>query len=110
MDSILNSIKKLLGIDENYKVFDTDIIIHINSTFSILYQLGVGPEEPFKITSSEETWDSFLEDKTKIEMVKTYIYMKVKTMFDPPTGGYLTAIQEQIKELEWRLNVSEDYN
>ena len=109
MDSILNSIKKLLGITEEYKHFDQDIIIHINSVFSILRQIGVGPEEGFIITDSTSTWDEFTVDDIKIESVKTYVYLKVRLIFDPPSSSAaIDAIKENIKEIEWRLNVSKD--
>lgn len=109
MNSILTSIKKLLGITSEYTHFDADIIMHINSVFSILRQLGVGPVNGFSITDSSATWDQFLGNATDIEMVKTYMYLKVKMMFDPPLGSVAAdAIKAQISELEWRLNVEVD--
>lgn len=109
MDSILNTIKKMLGMTEDYDAFDTDIIININMTFNILNQLGVGPKEGFKITDASTTWDEYLNGDTRLEMVKTYIYLKVKNIFDPGTSNALnTAITNQIAELEWRLNVQVD--
>lgn len=109
-ESILISIKKLLGLDENYNPFDRDIIIHINSVFSILYQLGVGPKEhAFSISDSSTTWNQFITGKNNIESVKSYIYCKVRLMFDPPTAGSaMDAMKETIRELEWRLNVTDD--
>lgn len=106
MESILNTIKKLLGLDAEYTQFDTDIIVFINSVFGTLYQLGVG--KPFSITSAEETWSDYLEDVSKLEMIKSYMYMKVRLAFDPPTGGLLDALKEQAAELEWRINVMVD--
>lgn len=106
MDSILNTIKKLLGIDEGYTYWDQDLIIYINTAFNVLYQLGAG--KPFSISSALDTWDDFLEDMAKLEMVKQYVYMKVKMVFDPPTGALKDAMTEQIKELEWRINVTVD--
>lgn len=107
MDSILNSIKKVLGIGETYNHFDPDLIIHINSVFFTLNQLGVGPEEPFSITGSEETWDEFTTDK--INAVKTYVELRVKLYFDPPTNSsLLNAMKDDVRELEWRLNVAVD--
>lgn len=107
--SILNTIKKMLGFEEDYDAFDTDIIININMVFNILNQLGVGPSESFSITGATETWDDYLTDMRKLEMVKTYIYLKVKQFFDPGTSSALNnAIDNQIKELEWRLNVQVD--
>lgn len=109
MDSILTSIKKLLGIAEDYTNFDMDIIIHINSVFSILTQLGVGPSEGFSISDKRDTWYDFIGDSTKIELVKTYIYLKVRLVFDPPqSSSVIDAINRTISELEWRLNVSVD--
>ena len=107
--SILNTIKKMLGPDSSYDVFDTDIIIHINSAFSILTQLGVGPKGGFRITGSEETWGDFLGDVIDLESVKNYIYMKVKMIFDPPSNSFVQkALEESCKEIEWRLNVACD--
>lgn len=111
MDSILNSIKKLLGIAEDYEHFDQDIIIHINSVFSALMQIGVGPEEGFVIKDNTSTWDEFTVGDIEIESVKTYVYLKVRLIFDPPSSSAaIDAIKENIKEIEWRLNVSKDTN
>ena len=110
MDSILTSIKKMLGITEDYEHFDQDLIMHINSVFMILNQLGVGPDTTFGITSKEETWDQFIDGKTDLDSVKSYMYLKVKLMFDPPQSGIvMNATQEQIRELEFRLNIADDY-
>lgn len=107
MESILTSIKKLLGIAEEYTHFDNDIIMHINSVFTTLTQLGVGPSEGFFIEDDSTYWTDFMEDMTKIQAVKTYIYLKVKLVFDPGSVGSstLAAYERQINELEWRLNV-----
>ena len=103
-DSILNDIKKLLGFDAAYTAFDQDIIIHINSVFMILRQLGVGPEAGYKITDANNTWSEFMDDDIFIESVKSYIYLKVRLMFDMPQNSSLVqAIHTQITELEWRL-------
>ena len=103
-DSILQSIKKLLGLDTTYTDFDQDIIIHINSVFMILRQLGVGPAEGYKITSLANVWSEFTSDDIFIESVKSYVYLKVRMLFDPPTNSALIqAVQTQISELEWRL-------
>lgn len=108
-ESILESIKKLLGIDTEYTVFDQDILIHINSVFMILRQLGVGPDEGYKITSKNNVWSEFSEDDVYIESIKTYVYLKVRMYFDPPqNSAFAQAIQSQIAELEWRLNVASD--
>ena len=108
MDSILTSIKKMLGIGEEYCGFDTDIIININSVFGILNQLGVGPDAGFSIQDSTSTWDDFIPNLTKnnvrFDMIKTYIYLKVKLMFDPPTiGAVMESTNKLVDELEWRL-------
>lgn len=108
MDSILNSIKKLLGMETDYTAFDTDIIMHINSVFTILYQLGVGrdPTTPFHIEDASSKWVDFIDDG-QVELVKSYIYMKVKLIFDPPqNSALLTAMKETIAEFEWRGVVS----
>lgn len=106
MDSILTSTKKVLGIAEEYTAFDLDVITHINTAFSILTQLGVGPVEGFMIEDSSATWQNFLADDMQYNSVKTYVYLKVRQLFDPPTTSYLiSAFNEQIRELEWRLNV-----
>lgn len=105
MDSILNSVKKKLGIQEDYTHFDEDIIIDINSVFMILNQLGVGPDEPFTIEDEDAYWEDFI-DNARIEAVKSYMYMKVRLMFDPPTSGFLVdSLKKQIDELEWRMLV-----
>ena len=109
MDSILTSIKKILGITEDYEHFDPDIIMHINSVFLILRQMGVGPETPFRIEDKTAVWTDFTPDIAQIEMVKTYIGLKVKMIFDPPQGGAVAeAYKNQIAECEWRLNVACD--
>ena len=109
-ESILTSIKKLLGLTEEYTNFDTDIIIHINSAFMVLNQIGVGPEEGFSIEDDSSTWDEYIpEDVKKLEAVKTYIYLKVKIVFDPPQSGIvMEAIKQSIAEYEWRLNVQNE--
>lgn len=107
MDSILTSIKKLLGIAEDYKEFDTDIIIHINTAFSKLNQLGVGPEEGFSIKDKTSVWTEFLADAKNLESVKTYVYLIVRLVFDPPqSSAVMTSMENTIDQLEWRLNVA----
>lgn len=109
MNSILNDIKKLLGIASDITSFDTDLIIDINSVFMILTQLGVGPDTGFSITGPTETWSDFMSDMSKAESVKTYIFLKARLMFDPPqNGSVLEANKQLISELEWRLNVACD--
>ncbi|MBR2256262.1 MAG: hypothetical protein IJ899_02770 [Blautia sp.] len=103
-ESILNSIKKLLGPEEDYTHFDKDIILHINAAFSRLCQLGVGPSTPFKIRSAEEVWTDFIEDGM-LEDVKQYVYLKVRVIFDPPgNSSLLNAMDAQINQLEWLMN------
>lgn len=109
-DSILQSVKKLLGIYPAYDVFDTDIIISINTAFMVLQQLGVGPDRPYTITGSDETWSDFSSEMADVEAVKTYIYLRVKLLFDPPTSGVLhEAVERQISEYEWRLLVQAEH-
>lgn len=106
-NTILTDVKKMIGPSEIYDQFDKDLIIHINSVFTILQQLGVGPKTGFSITEGDETWDDFIEgieDKNIFQMVKSYMYLKVRMQFDPPTGSVATTFQEQIKEYESRLN------
>lgn len=107
MDSILTSVKKLLGITEECKHFDTDIIIHINSVFLTLQQIGVGPSNGFSISDEYATWDSYLpEDNPSFEAVKSYIYLKVRLLFDPPSSSaVMESMKNMANELEWRLNV-----
>lgn len=108
MNSILTSIKKLLGIAEGYDVFDNDLIMHINSVFFILYQLGVGrdPSTPFTISGDADEWTDFI-DANQVDLVKSYIYLKVRLLFDPPqNSSLLQAIKDQIAEFEWRGVVS----
>jgi hypothetical protein len=105
-ESILNSTKKVLGLDESYTVFDTDVIMHINSVLSILNQLGIGPVDGFMIEDATPTWTDFLADVKPLNSVKTYVFLRVRMLFDPPTTGYLiTAMEKQIEELTWRINV-----
>lgn len=110
MESILTSIKKLLGIDESYEHFDKDVIMHINSVLGILTQLGVGPTHGFSIRDKSATWSDFLgEDLTKLEGARSYIYLKVRLMFDPPTSAAaIDSMNRLTNELEWRLNASAD--
>lgn len=105
-DSILLTIKKLLGIGDDYEYFDEDIIIHINSVLMILNQLGIGPVTGFSISDESATWSDFVDNLSMLEAVRSYVYIKVRLLFDPPTSSFtITALENQIKELEWRLNV-----
>lgn len=108
MDSILTSIKKLLGIAEEYEHFDADIIMHINSVFMDLNQLGVGPSEGFSIIDEDAIWTDFTEDNTLLQAVKSYMYLRVKILFDSASMGSATlaAYERQIAQWEWRLNVA----
>jgi len=109
-NSILNSIKKLLGLTEDYTHFDTDIVIHINSIFATLNQLGVGPENGFVIRGVEDKWTDFLSDERTLESVKSYIYLRVRQMFDPPTvSAVLESMKEMASEYEYRLMVAADF-
>ena len=110
-DSILTSIKKLLGITEEYEHFDVDIIIHINSVFMILKQLGVGPPDGFSISDETSVWSDFIDDSSDIESVKSYMYLKVKLLFDPPlSSAAMEATKQLISELEWRLTLAAESN
>lgn len=106
MDSILTSIKKLLGIAEEYTHFDTDLIMHINSVFMVLTQLGVGPAEGFIIEDKTTDWTEFIEDPAQLQAVKSYMHLKVKLLFDPPlSSAVIESMNRMISEFEWRLNV-----
>ncbi len=109
MDSILTSIKKLLGIDEAYEHFDPDLIMHINSVLAILTQLGVGPENGFSISDKTAVWSDFISDSPKLGFIKSYMNLKVRLLFDPPLGSaVIEAMNRQIGELEWRIQVEAD--
>lgn len=111
MSVILTDVKKMIGPSEIYDQFDKDLIIHINSVFTILQQLGVGPKTGFALEDGSEEWTDFdptIESSNIFQMVKSYMYLKVRMQFDPPTGSVASAFQEQIKEYEWRLSVAPD--
>lgn len=107
MDSILTSTKKLLGIVETDTHFDEDIIMHINTAMVSLNQIGVGPTTGFSIEDDTEVWDDLLEDRSDdLQSVKSYIYLKVRLLFDPPANSFIVeSMNRQIAEIEWRLNV-----
>lgn len=111
-NSILNSIKKMIGptIDDTY--FDADLIVHINSVFSILKQLGIGPDSGFSIADSTATWSEYIgDDSAEVNDVISYVYLRVKLLFDPPLNASVIASMEKtVSELEWRLNVAADNN
>lgn len=109
MDSILTSIKKDLGIMEDYTHFDADIIMGINTSFSILTQLGVGPSTGFSISDKNSVWTDFVEDTSRLEFIKTYVSKKTKMIFDPPTSSsVMESMNRILSELEWRINVAVD--
>jgi len=106
MDSILTSVKKMLGISAEDSTFDIDIILHINSALMVLSQLGVGPTTGFFISDNTKTWVDLIGDRVDLEAIKSYIYLKVRLLFDPPSSSFvLDSIQKQITEFEWRLNI-----
>lgn len=109
MDSILTSIKKLLGLIPEDDSFDIDVIIHINTAMAVLTQLGVGPATGFSIEDDTTTWDDYLKGDSRLSMIKTYVYLKVRSLFDPPTSGAATeALKRQLDEYEFRINVLVD--
>lgn len=111
MDSVLISVKKMLGITEEYTHFDADIIMHINSVFMILNQLGVGPTDCFRIEDATATWSDFLTESSDLDLVKSYMSAKVRLLFDPPTSSIvMECMKNLISEMEWRLNVEAENN
>lgn len=110
--SILGDIRKMIGgieTDDDSSPFDRELIININSVFTIVNQLGIGPRKKFHITGIDETWDDFFGDAEVVELVKSYMYLKTKLIFDPPTTGVLhEAMERQIKEFEWRLSMEDN--
>lgn len=111
MESILTTVKKLLGITEEYTQFDVDLIAHINSVFMTLTQLGVGPSEGFMIYDKVDSWTDFIDDGPLLEMVKSYMSLKVRLLFDPPERSVIMdSMNRQISEFEWRLNAAVDPN
>lgn len=108
-ESILLSVKKMLGLDKDYDVFDPELIIHINTVFGTLHQLGVGPEDQFRITGDSDLWSDFTTEGEQTDEVKSYVYLRVRLLFDPPSSSFvLSSFKEQLQELEWRLNVKAD--
>lgn len=106
--SILTSVKKSLGISQEIDAFDPDLILLINSEFGKLHQLGVGPETPFSIQDEIDEWEDFTSDETLLGMVREFVYLSVRLVFDPPTASVLTEMKNKVSELEWRLNVAGD--
>src|SRR5690606_402498 len=108
-DSILSTTKKALGIDDAYEAFDPDIKMAVNTVFGTLQQLGVGPEEGFAIEDKETKWSEYLGNDKNLNQVKSYMYMRVRLIFDPPQTSYLiTSLEKQCREIEWRLQVYKD--
>lgn len=108
-DSILNSTKKLLGLAEDYDVFDIDVTMHINSALSTLNQLGIGPAQGFSIEDESTTWAAFLGGDARLNDVKSYVYLRVRLLFDPPgTSFAIASFQEQVNELAWRINAQRE--
>jgi hypothetical protein len=108
-ESILTGTKKNLGIDTAYTAFDPDIIMHINSVFSILNGIGLGPAEGFMIDDDTAEWAEFMGTDNRLNSVKTYVYLRVRMLFDPPTTSYMiTALEAQYKEIEWRLSIQRE--
>lgn len=106
-ESILTSVKKVLGIPEEYEVFDLDLLMHINSAFARLNQLGVGPALTFQIEDKTSTWDEFLQGNNDLSPAKTYVSLKAKLIFDPPQTSFTQeSIKQMIDQLEWTLNVA----
>ena len=105
-DSILISTKKILDVSDTYTAFDLDILTHINASFSILSQLGLGPADGFMIEDDVATWQDFMSDGNELSLVRTYVFLKTSLLFDPPTTSFMIkAVTDQIQEYEWRLNV-----
>lgn len=108
-NSILDDVKKLLGIDPSYTAFDTDVIIHINSVFTILHDLGIGPTDGFMIMDNTVTWDAFVGTDLNLNSIKSYFFLRVRMLFDPPTTSFvIESMNKQIEELEWRLSVKRE--
>ena len=105
-DSILRSVKKMLGLDPDYHNFDVDVTLHINSVLMVLTQLGIGPPEGFSVTSEDSTWHEFVGNRPNVEAIKSYVYLKVRLMFDPPANSFVVnSFEKQAEELAWRLNI-----
>lgn len=106
---ILDTVKKSLGLTEDYPIFDPDIIMHINTVLASLIQMGIGPESGFVVEDSSALWSDFTNDDSLIQQVKTYVSLKVRLLFDPPASSVvMNSINETLKELEWRLYVKKD--
>ena len=109
MESILTSIKEMLGMGANYDHFDHQLVAHINTALTLLTGLGVGPSEGYLIRNKEDKWTDFVPENPKLESIKTYVYLNVKMLFDPPvSAAAIDAIERSIKKLEWLINVTAD--
>ena len=108
-NSILQNTKKVLGIAPDYTVFDEDILMHINTTLGTLTQIGLGPAEGFRVQDADATWEDFLGDDLRLLSVKTYVYLRVRLLFDPPATSFtIEALERQLREIEWRLSVTRE--
>lgn len=108
-NSILDNVKKILGLDPSYTIFDVDVMLHVNSVFFTLNQLGIGPDAGYMISDNTATWDSFIGSDLRLNAVKTYVYLRVRLLFDPPTTSFvIDAMAKQLQELEWRLSVKRE--
>ncbi len=108
-ESILDSVKKVIGFDPSYTVFDLDVLMHINSVFSDLSDLGIGPTGGYSITDSTSQWSAFIGSDETLNRVKTYMFLRVKMIFDPPISGFaIDAMNKQIEQLEWRISVKRE--
>lgn len=104
--SILKSTKKILGLADDYDAFDLDVITHINTAFSTLTQLGVGPDAGFMIEDDSSEWSEYIDSGPQLNQIKTYVYLKVRMLFDPPATSYLiAAFEKQLEEVVWRINI-----
>lgn len=105
-ESILDSIKKLIGIEDTETYFDSDIVTGVNSAFSSLNQIGIGPDDGFSISDNTKVWNNYLTDVRTLELVKSYVHLKTKLLFDPPSSSSIVEIiNKEISEFEWRLNI-----
>ena len=103
-ESILKTIKQLIGCPDDFEQFDLDLIVHINLAFATLTHIGVGPKEGYRITGADNAWSEFEDDAQKLSLIKDYVYIKTRLLFDPPiSGSLMDSLKEQLKEMEWRL-------
>lgn len=108
-ESILDEVKKTLGINQEVTVFDNEIKIYINSALATLSQLGIGPVEGWEIQDATDEWSDFIAEDLHLNPIKTYVHLRTKMLFDPPTNSWMTvAMKEQIEQLEWRLNITRE--